>query len=140
MEEPLTEDLLCELLESGDPASFLKEHDLSNRSLSDYLQDLLAIHKRERVEVIRAAEINETYGYQLFAGQRKNPSRNILLQLAFGMGVSLQEANRLLKTAGLSPLYCKSRRDAIIIFCLNRGCTLQTVNEELFRFKEDTVS
>lgn len=140
MEEPLTEDLLCELLDSGDPASFLQDHEISNRSLSDYLQDLLAIHRIERIDAIRAAEVNETYGYQLFAGQRKNPSRSVMLQLAFGMGLTLREANRLLKIAGVSPLYCKSRRDAIIIFCLTKGCPLQQVNEELFRFGEDTIS
>lgn len=42
--------------------------------------------------------------------------------------------------AGVSVLNCKDRRDAIIIFCIDRGCSLQKVNEELYRFGEETVS
>ena len=62
-----------------------------------------------------------------------------MLQLVFGMRLTLRESDRLLKVAGVSPLYCKSRRDAIIIFCLDKGCTLREVNEELFRFGEATI-
>ena len=43
------------------------------------------------------------------------------------------------KAAGVSELYCKDRRDAIIIFCIDRGCSLQKVNEELYRFGERTI-
>ena len=43
-------------------------------------------------------------------------------------------------SAGVSVLNCKDRRDAIIIFCIDRGCSLQKVNEELYRFGEETVS
>lgn len=39
----------------------------------------------------------------------------------------------------MSSLYSKDRRDAIIIFCIDRGCSLQKVNEELYRFGEETV-
>lgn len=139
MEEPLTEELLNELLEAPDASAFLRSHDIPSRTLSDYLQDLLDDHSMERAEAIRRAGLNETYGYQLFAGQRTNPSRDKVLQLVFGMGLSLREADRLLKIAGVSTLYCKNRRDAIIIFCLDKHCSLQRVNEELFRFGEDTI-
>ena len=46
---------------------------------------------------------------------------------------------RALEAAGVSSLYSKDRRDAIIIFCLDRGCSLQKVNEELYRFGERTI-
>lgn len=140
MSEPLTEKLLEELLSSPDAQSYLSSHDSLDRSLSDYLQDLLDAHGQKRSEAIRASELNETYGYQLFAGQRKKPSRDKLLQLAFGMKLTLLEADRLMKIAGVSPLYCKNRRDAIMIFCLEKGYSLQKANEELFRFNEETIS
>lgn len=139
MKEPLTEELLEDLLESPDPASFFRDHDTPRRDLSDYLQDLLDAHGMKRIDAIHASELNETYGYQLFAGQRKGPSRDKVLQLVFGMRLTLRESDRLLKVAGVSPLYCKNRRDAIIIFCLDKGCTLREVNEELFRFGEATI-
>ena len=55
------------------------------------------------------------------------------------MALTLRETNRMLEAGGVSSLYSKSRRDAIIIFCLERGCSLQRVNEELYRFGEETI-
>lgn len=139
MKEPMTEDLLNELLDSPDPAAFASKHKLACRSLPDYLQQLLDERGLRRPEVVRQAGINPTFGYQIFVGQR-NPSRNKLLQLAFAMKLSLREMNRLLQAGGCNELYCKNRRDAIIIFCINHGETLQTADEQLYAFHEDTIT
>lgn len=56
------------------------------------------------------------------------------------MALTLKETNRALTAAGANVLNCKDRRDAIIIFFIDRGCSLQKVNEELYRFGEETVS
>ena len=138
MKEPLTEELLDELLSSPDPAKFAKKHRIGEPSLADCLNGLLDEKGLERIDVVRAAGINETFGYQIFTGQR-NPSRNKVLQIAFAMSLSLKEASRLLQAAGANDLYCKRRRDAIIAFCLSKGCSLYQTNEELYRLGEDTI-
>lgn len=138
MSEPLTGELLKELLEAPTIDSYVKGHDFIERSLSEYLQQLLAEKHLERARVVRMADLNETYGYQIFTGARQ-PTRNKVLQIAFAMALSLKETNRALMAAGASALNCKDRRDAIIIFCIDKGCSLQKVNEELFRFSEDTI-
>ena len=135
----MTEDLLNELLDSPDPAAFASKHKLACRSLPDYLQQLLDERGLRRPEVVRQAGINPTFGYQIFVGQR-NPSRNKLLQLAFAMKLSLRETNRLLRAGGCNELYCKNRRDAIVIFAISHGYTLQKTEEELYRFGEATIS
>ena len=56
------------------------------------------------------------------------------------MGCTLREANRLLKAGGVNELYCKNRRDAIIIFSLSQGASLQQAEEDLYRFGEATLS
>jgi hypothetical protein len=140
MEEPLTEELLNELLNSDSPEQFLEHHHTGTRELADYLQELLATHGLERVGVVHAAQLNDTYGYELFTGKKKRPSRNIVLQLAFAMGLSLRETDRLLQAAGASRLYCKDTRDAIIIFCLDRHATLNEVNEVLYARDEETLN
>lgn len=136
--EPLTEELLDELLSSSSPAAFATARGITRRSLAAYLNELLVVKGLKRSEVVRAAEINETFGYQIFKGQR-NPSRDKVLQLAFAMRCSLIETNRLLKAAGVNELYCKDRRDAIILFCIDRGRSLQETDEELYRFGETTL-
>ncbi len=138
MAEPLTEGLLDELLSAPNPEAYLDSHDFGERTLSEYLQRLLEEKHLERAQVVRMANLNETFGYQIFKGER-NPSRNKVLQIAFAMALSLRETNRALSAAGVNALNCKNRRDAIIIFCIDRGCSLQKVNEELYRFGEEAV-
>lgn len=139
MEEPLTEELLDELLSSPSPNSFIVKNDLDEQSLSEFLQKLLAEKGLKRSEVVKASGINETFGYQIFTGQR-HASRNKVLQLAFAMHLNLRETDRLLQAAGVNELYCKTRRDAIIIFAIDKGFSLQQVDEELYRFGEKTIS
>ena len=138
MTERLTEEVLKELLEAPTIDSFVAEHEFPSCSLAEYLQQLLEKKNLERARVVRMADLNETFGYQIFTGAR-NPSRNKVLQIAFAMALSLRETNRALTAAGVSTLTCKSRRDAIIIFCIDHGCSLQKVNEELYRLGEETI-
>jgi transcriptional regulator with XRE-family HTH domain len=83
--------------------------------------------------VIKRADIERTYGHQLFRGLRV-PSRDKVIQLAFGFGFSVEETQSLLKAARKSVLYPKIKRDAVILFCINRGMSVidaQEVLEEL---------
>jgi len=139
MEEPLTDELLEQLLASPSPQAYFKASQTSSWSLPEYLQALLDELGLNRAEVISQAGLNATFGYQIFMGQR-NASRNKLLQLAFAMGLSLQQTNRLLQAGGANELYCKNRRDAIIIFALDKGYSLQKADEALFSFHEETIS
>lgn len=138
VEEPLTEDMLSELLAADNPSRFVRKTQPEPRSLAEYLNELLAAKDLKRPQVIRAAGINETFGYQVFTGARR-ASRNNLLKLAFALGLSVREANRLLQAGETNGLYCKNRRDAIIIFSLNHGYSLQKTQEELYRFGEATI-
>ena len=51
----------------------------------------------------------------------------------------LRETQRLLRLAGVSELYCKQRRDAIIIWCIQNGRDLPATDDELYRMGEDTL-
>ncbi|MDM8299856.1 XRE family transcriptional regulator [Collinsella tanakaei] len=138
MTERLTEEVLKELLDAPSIDSFIDKHEFPSCSLAEYLQQMLEKKSLERARVVRMADLNETFGYQIFTGAR-NPSRNKVLQIAFAMALTLRETNRALSAAGSSTLNCKSRRDAIIIFCIDHGCSLQKVNEELYRLGEETI-
>lgn len=136
--EPLTEELLAELLAAPDPAVFADAHDLAHRDLATYLNELLLAKGRRRVEAVRAAELNETFGYQIFKGQR-GAGRDTVLRLAIALDCDLVETRRLLQAAGVNELYCKDRRDTIIIFCIDRGYSLRRVDDELYRLGERTL-
>lgn len=137
--ERLTEEVLQELLDAPSLDEFIDAHEFPAVTLPEFLERMLEKKGLKRSRVVRMADLNETFGYQIFTGAR-NPSRDKVLQIAFAMALSLRETNRALMAAGASSLDPKCRRDAIIIFCINQGCSLQKVNEELYRLGEDTVS
>lgn len=138
MAERLTEEFLHELMDAPSIDAYLDSHELGEPSLGAYLTGLLEEKHLKRASVVRMADLNETFGYQIFTGQR-NPSRDKVLQICFAMALDLRETNRVLRAAGVSSLDPKVRRDAIILFCLDRACSLARVNEELYRFGERTV-
>ena len=78
MREPLTEELLNELLSSPDPNSFLSSANPSSRSLAEYLQQLLDEKGLERSKVVREAGLNDTFGYQIFKALRYAAMNRIL--------------------------------------------------------------
>lgn len=138
MAERLTEQVLQELLEAKTLDGFIDGHDFTAGTLAEFLGKMLEKKGLKRSRVVRMADLNETFGYQIFTGQR-NPSRDKVLQIAFAMALTLRETNRALTAAGASALDPKCRRDAIIIFCVDQGCSLQKVNEELYRLGEETI-
>lgn len=119
-DKKLTDELLNELLDAPNIDGYIKEHDFATPSLSNYLKQLLQEKGLERSHVVRMADLNETFGYQIFTGAR-HPSRNKVLQIAFAMALTLKETNRALTAAGVSVLNCEDRRDAISFFASIAG-------------------
>lgn len=109
-----------------------------NSSLAQYLNELLIEKNIDKARAIENANLNTQYGYQIFAGQ-KNPSRDKLLQLAFGMELDLKSAQHLLNTAGVSELYPRNQRDSIIIFAFNNSLSLMECEELLDEMGEYTI-
>lgn len=120
-----TEILAESLIKSSDIDAFLDTHSHSiiAENFCDYLYHLVEVRNMKISECLRRAMINESYGYQLFNGKRQ-PSRTKVLQLALGLGLALDETNRLLKLAEKSELYVKDQRDAVVMFALNNKWSL----------------
>lgn len=83
--------------------------------LSKELERLRLRSGLSRMEVIRRAQLNTTYGYQIFSGVRA-PSRDRIISLGLGLCLSLEELNHLLWCGGCHALYPFVRRDALVIF------------------------
>ncbi len=136
--EKLTEDLLARLLAAARPEAYLDQGATIDRTLSDYLHELLRERGIKRADVIRASGINPTVVYDIFAG-KSLPGRDHAVMLAFGLRCSLRETQRLLRLAGVSELWPKVRRDAITIWCIEQGMTRAECDDELWRLGEKTL-
>ena len=99
-------------------------------SLSEYLEALLAEKKMSKPKVIRGSLLDRAYVYQIFSGERK-PSRDKLIALAFGMKLTAEETQKMLKLSGNRELYAKDARDAAILFSMQHGRTIDETNELL---------
>ena len=135
-----TDDLLRELAQAESIEGFIQENrsQLRDISLADYLQQLLTEKQTTKAEVIRRAELNEIYCYQIFSGL-KSPSRDKVICLAFGFQLNAQETQQLLKSCGLPFLYAKHRRDAVILFALHKALTVPQTNEMLYDLGLETL-
>lgn len=106
------------------------ENELIDMNFKEYINKLAEEKNCSIPDIIKQGEMNESYCYQLFKGIRK-PSRDKIIQLCFGMKLNINESNKLLQTAEKSELYCKNKRDAIIIFGLNNNLPIIDVEEIL---------
>lgn len=106
------------------------EENLEEISLQDHLKELCKERGLIAAQVISDAQIERSYGYQIFRGIRK-PSRDKILQIALGMHLNMEETSKLLRIAGRSPLYARLKRDAVIAYCLKEQLSVYQTQEYL---------
>ena len=127
-----TRELWARLFKASTVGGYLTEHSgTSLPSFSDYLSQLADERDLKRETVITAAGIERTFGHRLFNGTR-NPSRDTVLQFAFGLGLGCDETQQLLKVSQMSPLHPKVKRDAVVAWCLHNGKPLMDAQQALF--------
>lgn len=141
MMDKRTEELIHELKECRQIERFIEDNDqqFEQGSLADYIAALMERKGIKKIDVVKRSRLSEVYTYQILAGM-KNPDREKLLCIIFGLELNLQEANRVLKMGGKAELYPKKRRDSVIIFALNKGLSLDDTNDLLYELGEETLS
>lgn len=75
--------------------------------------------------------LDRAYVYQIFSGE-KTPSRDKLIAIAFGLKLSDDETQKMLKISGNRELYARDKRDALILFALQHKKTIWDTNELLY--------
>jgi transcriptional regulator with XRE-family HTH domain len=115
------------------------ETSITDPNTPAFLANLLEKHGLTIQYVIKKANLSPSFGYQVFNG-RRSPTRDILLRIAFAMRLTVDETQHLLKIAQRGELYPRVRRDAAIIFCLERNCSLCDAEELLESIGETSLS
>ncbi|MBQ6888535.1 MAG: helix-turn-helix transcriptional regulator [Lachnospiraceae bacterium] len=100
-------------------------------NLPIHLELLLEQKGLTKADVVRGSQLNRKYVYQIFSGE-KTPSRDKLIAIAFGLGLSDEQTQTMLKLSGNRELYVRDERDAIILFSLQRKKTIFETNELLY--------
>ena len=140
MERRNTDNLRSELMDTPDLTTFLaaNEDNFSSASAVARLNEMLEKKGLSKAALAKQSGMSEIYLHQIFAG-RRNPSRNRLLCLCYGLEASVEETQELLKLCGMAQLYPKLKRDAIIYYGLLHGLNLFEINDKLFDENEETL-
>ena len=130
-----TDELVHEIKEVPNIEEFLKNNNenMIRQSLSEHLNELLLQKGLTRAKVVRGSLLDRNYVYQIFSGQRI-PSRDKLIAVAFGLALSVEETQRMLKISGNRELYPRDERDALIFFSIHKGKKIIEANDMLDRY------
>ena len=93
------------------------------RPFYGYMKECIRQKGLQQQEVFVRADISDSYGYKLISGEKHTNRRDVVLRLCIGAKLTLEETQRALKIYGMSPLYSRFRRDAVIMVALNSGAT-----------------
>ena len=140
MKKKNTDGLQQELMDSPDLSQFLSQNQeqFENKSVAELLNRLFEKKHISKAALAKQAGMSEIYLHQIFAG-RRNPSRNRLLCLCYGLEATVDETQELLKLCGMAQLYSKLKRDAIIYYGLLHRLKLFEINDKLFEENEETL-
>lgn len=122
-----TDELFKILKSSHDIDGFLDGQEFIEINIPDYLNRLIEKKGFTKADIIKRSGIDRVYGYQILNGT-KTPSRDKLIQIAFGMRLDINEVQKLLKYNGFAALYAQNRRDSIIIFAVKEKLTVIELN------------
>ncbi len=135
-----TSEILKELTQCEAFRTFYDENQdyMIKENLATLLKQLVEKHSLKKSQIIRDSTMSEVYAYQIFSGARI-PERKKLLCLAVGMGLSLDEAQSLLRCAGYAPLYVKIPFDSVVIYGICEKRTVIQINQMLFEYGLETM-
>lgn len=111
---------------------FIKRNhrEMQRASFGDCVLRLCAIYETTASYLQPQIAISKSQFYNLLNGTR-NPSKESVLKIAFGLRVTPSELNELLQAAGYQVLDPKNREDAIIIFGLDNKKEVGKIDELL---------
>lgn len=118
----------------------IDEHRLgrSSQILSEYLYEKMNKYSVTPRDLVVRTNISQPHIYQILSGTR-GASREKLIAMAIGIGLDLDETQRLLTLGQCGTLYPKVRRDAAIICCIKEHMDIYEANECLIRINENEL-
>ena len=137
-----TSELLNEICRAKTMDSWEKDHTdaiIEEMTLADYLGGMLERYGVRKNEIIRRSDIDQTYGYQIFQGMKKNPSREKLIRLAIAFPLTVEETKRLLYYGGAETLYPRIPRDAYLMFAIHNRFSVIETDEYLEKHGEKVL-
>lgn len=122
--QTITQKLLENLKNADDIKTFLDLHEQEflSQTLTDYLNELMSYKHITVAKIAKNSGIGE-YVYKIFSGERR-ATRDVLISVAFGMELSIEETQLLLRIAKFAILDSREKRDSVIIYAISHNMTV----------------
>lgn len=122
--QTITQKLLEGLKNAEDIKIFLDLHkqEFLSQTLTDYLNELMNDKNITVAKIAKNSGIGE-YVYKIFSGERR-ATRDVLISVAFGMKLSVEEIQLLLRIAKFAILDSREKRDSVIIYALSHNMSV----------------
>ena len=89
----------------------------------------------EKADVWHDSGLTKDYAYEIMSGKStKNISRDKVIMICFGLKLTVDEAQQLLKKSGYAPLYARDTRDSIIIYSLEHNISIVNTDIKLSEY------
>lgn len=116
-------DNLLENMKPEDIDTYLKENEKymadDKKAFYYYFKNVLDEKNIKLKDVYSFAGLSESYGSKLITMEKNTKNRDVIIRLCIAGHFNLKEINRALKLYGMSELYAKDSRDAVIIVAIN---------------------
>ena len=134
-------DILSHINDTKAMESFMSNPKITDeyKTFIKYYRSLPQVQALTDSDLINLSGIEKSYYYQIFKGTR-NPSRDKVLRLCIGAGLSMRETTRALELSQLAPLYPKNRRDIIISVAINQHASVLDTDLLLDKYREEPLS
>ena len=134
-----TKQLLNQLSKAKDIHKFIEEYEQEFLNLSpfDFMNEMLAKKGVSPAEIAKKSGQGE-YVYKVFRGER-HPSRDVVLAIAVGMGLGIEETQLLLRISKLASLDPRDKRDSIILYSIKEKHKIEQLNDLLYELNEQTL-
>jgi hypothetical protein len=99
-------------------------------TIGEYIELELESQKLKKEKVIKDSGIVKRYFNQIIAGE-KTPSRRYIIRIFLSMQLNMPDIQWYLKACDYNQLFAKNKRDAIIIYCINKNLSVKECNKML---------
>lgn len=104
----------------------------SDRPFAEYMRMMIKEKKLYQQNIFIESDIPDRYGYKLLSEEKHTRQRDVIIRICYAAHFTISETQRALKIYGMSPLYAKSPRDAVLMIAFNtRPGSIFDVNELL---------
>lgn len=104
----------------------------------EYMNQIIDSKHTTRGKVLACTTIQRNYGYQIFDGTKK-PNKDKVIQLSLALRLNLHLTNNLLSLSNNGMLYPKVKRDALLIYCIEKNKSVYEANELLMEYELDIL-